>query len=362
MRTHAFMMPKRVAGRVSLLTGLTITLSLAPTACKKQPELKTDVKTVAVRPILRVAQLPISYSAVTYLAEAKGYFKGEGLDYQSISVPAGPDVVSALKGSGGASADGGMIAITPVITMIGAGADPVVLATTLTSNRQAKLVTFSRTGITEAPASLRGKRIGVTRNTNGDIYLSRLLRKGKLTPKDVTLVNGRPSDLRGLLLRGSLDAAVLWDPFVIQSEREYRAQAVAGKVQNRGEPRVFVDPTLHTLAFNIVSTRSKLLRNREAWTKMLRATIRAEEYIRQHPKEAQTTLEKWLKLQPGDLGDFFATTEFRVGLNVPQVKKWMREELKWLRENRPDAKNPADLSAYLDPSLLSAIDPKRVVR
>jgi NitT/TauT family transport system substrate-binding protein len=319
--------------------------------CTKEPDQSTS---------LLFAQLPITYSAVTYMAEAKGYFKEEGLNYLSISVPAGPDVVTALRGTGSSAADAGGIAITPVITMIGAGVHPVVVATTLSSNRQAKLVTFSHTGITQDPTTLKGKRIGVTRNTNGDIYLSRLLRKGGLNRQDATLVNGRPADLRGLLVRGELDAAVLWDPFVVQTVREYRLQLNDNKIPSRGDPLIWVDSTLHTLAFNIVTTQSKLAKNRDQIIRMLRATIKAENYIRQNRKEAQALLERWLNLQTGDLDDFFATTEFHVHLDVPQLKHWMKEELEWLRETRPDAKRPDDLSNYVDATLLQSVEPNRV--
>jgi NitT/TauT family transport system substrate-binding protein len=309
---------------------------------------------------LRFAQIPITYSAVTFIAEANGYLKEEGLDYSSISVPAGPDVVTALKGTGQNAAGAGAIAITPVITMIGASDHPVIVATTLTSNRQVKLVTFSQTGITEDPATLKGKRIGVTKNTNGDIYLSRLLRKGGLRAEDATLVNGRPSDLRGLLIRGEIDAAILWDPFVVQAIREYRSQVEGRKITSRGEPEMFVDPTLATLAFNIVTTEDKLANNREQLIRMLRALIKAEEFMRQHPKDAQALLEKWLNLQSGDLDDFFSTTEFHIYLDSAQTKQWMKEELAWLRENRPDAKVPDDLSSFVDTSLLKSVDASRV--
>lgn len=308
----------------------------------------------------RFAQLPITYSAVTFIAESQGYPKAQGLNYRSVSLPAGPDVVAALRATGDKGADAGAVAITPVITMIGAGDSPVVLATTLTSNRQAKLVTFASTGVASEPLSLRGKRIGVTRNTNGDIYLSRLLKKGGLSERDVQLVNGRPAELQSLLLRGDIDAAVLWDPFVVQTLREYRGQSAAKKIPDRGAPLVLVDPTLHTLAFNIITTRDKLAARRESMTQLLRAAIEAETYMQAHRKVAQSAMEKWLNLQPGDLDDFFATTQFHVALDAPQVKQWMKEELAWLRENSPDAKIPEDMSPYVDASVLAAIASSRV--
>ena len=149
---------------------------------------------------LRFAQLPITYSAVTHIADANGLYEAEGLDCRTISVPAGPDVVTAIRGTGGGSAHGGGIAITPVVTMVAAGDTPVILATTLSSNVRVRLVTFTESGITEDPATLRGHKIGVVLGTVGEIYLARLLGLGGLSISDVATVNGRPADLRNLCL------------------------------------------------------------------------------------------------------------------------------------------------------------------
>ena len=349
-------------GRLATATAVLVAILPLMTSCSKSmqsPNTAAGVRSDQSQP-LRFAQLPITYSVVTYIAEANGYFKEEGLDYSSISLPTGPDVVTALKGNNGTAAGAGGIAITPVVTMIAGGGHPIILATTLTSSRQVKLVTFSGTRITSIPSTLRGKRIGVTRNTNGDLYLSRLLKKGGLTNKDVTLVSGRPADLRRLLLQGDIDAAVLWDPFVVQAVREYRHQIAQNKVISRGQPEVLVDPSLATLAFNIVTTDNKLDQNRDQMVRMLRATIKAEIFIHRNPKQAQALVEQWLKLQPGDLTDFFSTTEFEVYLNVPQTKVWMRSELAWVHGNHPDTRIPADLSPFIDASVLKSVDPSRV--
>ena len=308
---------------------------------------------------LHFAQLPITYSAVTFLAEQQGYYREAGLNYSSISLPAGPDVVTALKATTGTIATAGGIAITPVVTMIGAGDSPVIVATTLRSNTQTKLVTFQSTGITASASTLKGRKIGVTKNTNGDVYLYRLLSKGALKESDVIVTAARPADLVGLLLRGDIDAAVLWDPYVVQTLREYRKR-LAGGAKSRGEAVVLVDPTLYTLAFNIVTTRGKLLSDRDGLGRMLQATLRAEGYIRDHRQEAQESLERWLRVEPGDLDDFFATTDFSVRLDTPQVRQWLGEELNWLHSVRPDAAMPTDLSQFIDASVLGSIDRDRV--
>lgn len=306
------------------------------------------------------AQLPITYSAVTHIAEAKGSYKEEGLNVVTMSVPAGPDVISALRARGENAATVGSIAVTPVITMIASGDAPVVLATTLKSDRRVHLITFSETGITDDPSTLKEKTIGVVKNTVGDIYLTRLLNKGGLSNEDVKIVAGSPLDLKNLLLRGDLDAATLWDPFIEQTIREYKKQRGSNLVADRGNPEVFVDPGLYTLAFNVVTTKSMLDKNRPEIVKMLRAVIKAGDYIKTNPKDAQNQIETWLNLESGVLDEFMETTDFNVHLDAEQMKIWMREELEWLQSVRSDAVIPDDFSPYIDSSLLKEIDSTRV--
>lgn len=309
---------------------------------------------------LQMAQLPISYSTITHLAQSQGFCQETQLDCIAVSVPAGPDVVTALRSDAVDSATVGTIAITPVATMVAAGLEPVVVATILVSDKQAKLVCFASSGINADPVSLRGKKIGVTRNTNGDIYLSRLLKKGGLTERDVTLVSARPAELKASLLRGDLDSAILWDPFIVQTKREYENLVRSGKHADEGATHAFVDPTLHTLAFNIVTTKKKLANNREAIQRLLKALISADTFLKSNPALAQAEIEKWLNLEPGDLGDFFNGSDFHVHFDLARCRTWLREELEWLQSRDPSIQIPDKLDDFFDGSLLEAIDPTRV--
>lgn len=307
--------------------------------------------TAAAETQISFAQIPISYSVVTHIADANGLFRQAGVDVAMVSTPAGPDVVTQLRTLGTGAPIAGGIAITPVATMVAAGDTPVVLATTITSRHQAKLVTFASTGVTAAPASLRGKRIGVVRNTNGDIYLSRLLAKGGLTERDVQVANGRPADLVSLLTAGQIDAAVLWDPFVAQVRRRAAPQA---------QVEVLVDTTLHQLRFNVVTTRARLRTDRAELVRLLAGTLRAEQTIQTDLAKAQAETERWLSLGAGDLSDFFRTTQIHVHLDSAAVARDLRAELEWLRSRNPGVNIPTNLSPYVDGSLLAEIDSTRV--
>ncbi len=304
---------------------------------------------------LRAVELPISYSAVTHLARTMGFVIREGLQYRVHSVPAGPDLINALRVTGSASVDLGSIATTPVAVMIGAGDRPVVLATLIASPAQVRLVALGTSGISADPTSLRGKRVGFVGSTVGEIYLSRLLAKVGMTESDIKGVNARPADLKALLLRGDLDAAVLWDPFIAQVAR-------AAATANRGlPPRVFVETGLYKLTFFLVSMRPTVTARRADLVRFLSACVKAGDAIESNRAQAQRELEVWLGLESGDLKYFVDTTSFRVHLDSKQVIADLRGELEWLRSRQPSTQVPDDLSSYVDQSVLASVDPSRVV-
>ena len=309
---------------------------------------------------LSFAQIPISYSTVTHIADAKGYFRDAGLVVSIVSAPAGPDIVTQLRNTTTNPVIGGTIAVTPVATMIGAGNEPVILATTVSSWTAAKLVTFAKSGITATPSSLRGKRLGVVNNTNGDIYLSRVLTKGGLKASDVKISNGRPADLVTLLVNGDVDAAVLWEPFISQTKRRYQAVLDSSRAPNRGAPMVFVDSTLHHLEFNVVTTRQQLTQRSAVLRKFLAACLKAEEFIHDHPAEARAETEKWLGLQNGDLEGFFSSSDFHVHLDTAGIQKRLGDELSWLHTKTPTLTVPVGFGPFVDGSLLRALDSTRV--
>jgi sulfonate transport system substrate-binding protein len=305
---------------------------------------------------LKAAELPISYSAVTHIAQAWGFIAAQGLTYRVLSVPAGPDLITALRVEGASAIDLGSIATTPVAVMIGAGDHPVVLATLIQSPAQVRLIALAGSGISSDPLSLRGKRIGFVGSTVGEIYLARLLAKAGLTDSDIKGVNGRPADLKASLVRGDLDAAVLWDPFIAQAASEAKAAKASA------DPQIFVESGLYRLSFYLVVPQRSIKARRADLVKYLRALVEAGNAVEGDRRRAQQELEQWLGLQAGDLTYFMDTTSFRVELNPAQVASDLRSELEWLRSRQPTTRVPEDLSTYIDATLLESVDAARIAR
>ncbi|KWV91761.1 ABC transporter substrate-binding protein [Erythrobacter sp. YT30] len=335
----------------SITLTLLAILALLLSGCEDKPSERTT---------LPYAEFKIALSAMSFLAYNQGYTSENGIDLQPISLEAGPDVVASLSSASERSGVAGNIAIEPVAAMIAAQRDPVVIATVLTSDRHVQLVTFAESGITDDPATLRGKRIGFVANTIGETYLLGLLERAGLSRDDLETLNARPTDLRSALVRGDLDAAILWDPFIQQARRIYNQGIKAGTAEDRGELLALVDPTIFTLRMNVVTTREKLEGSREQLVGLLNALIETEGYIEENRAEAQASVETWLGLEAGDLGDFFSTTSFRVELQETELRDQLQVTVNRLRAANPTSFAPNDYSPFVDSTLLVEIAPDRV--
>jgi len=72
---------------------------------------------------------------------------------------------------------------------------------------------IARSGITKW-TDLKGKKIGIEQHAVSHFFLRYLLKKNGLSPMDIKEVNMHGSDIGSALIRGDIDAAVLWEPWL----------------------------------------------------------------------------------------------------------------------------------------------------
>lgn len=61
---------------------------------------------------------------------------------------------------------------------------------------------------------LKGKRVGIEKNAVSHFFLQYLLQKNSMTPKEIIEVDLHGGDIGSALIRGDIDAAVLWEPWL----------------------------------------------------------------------------------------------------------------------------------------------------
>ncbi len=78
------------------------------------------------------------------------------------------------------------------------------------------LVASGDSGI-KSVADLKGKKVGVTFGSTGDLWLIEAMKEAGLTTNDVDRINTRPPGLVSVLDTGGVDAVAAWEPFVTQA-------------------------------------------------------------------------------------------------------------------------------------------------
>ena len=209
--------------------------------------------------------------ALIYVAETKGYFEDEGLDVIYQTFATGRDALaSVIRGE----TDVATVFETPVVLRVSEGAELGVVTSLHASTRNTALIARRDRGI-ERPEDLRGKRIAVTKNTNGEFFLFLYLTSQGIELSDVTIVDTPPYEIVDALSAGKVDAAATWNTHLYDARQAFAPD----------EAVVFVSD-VYTGISMLAAKREFIDARRPALRKMLRALVRAERFLRQNEDEA----------------------------------------------------------------------------
>lgn len=217
-----------------------------------------------------------------FVAQAKGYFKAEGVDVKLVTLD-DPKVRFAALAAGKIDAlattiDTMPLYLKPDLTMQylfclddSTGGDGIV------ANKDIKTV-----------KDLKGKTVAYNHGTTSDFYLNYLLRKNGLKPSDIKGVNMTQSDAGSAFMTKRVDAAVTWEPWLSRAKQSAHGHIL---VSSASTPGIITDCVLAKTA-----TATKRLNDFRA---MYRAWNKAIAFIRAHPDKANAIMAKgvggWLK-------------------------------------------------------------------
>lgn len=146
-----------------------------------------------------------------------------GIDVKWTEFPAGP---ALLEGLNVGSIDFGTVGEAPPIFAQAAGANLVYVANEPPAPlSEAILVPKSST--LKSVADLKGRKVALNKGSNVHYLLVKALEKAGLDYRDIETVFLSPSDARAAFERGSVDAWVIWDPFLAAAEKQLGARILA---------------------------------------------------------------------------------------------------------------------------------------
>lgn len=146
---------------------------------------------------------------------------------------AGPVQLEALNVG---SIDFGDVGEAPPIFAQAAGAPLAYVAATV-PRPGAEAVLVPKDSTLRSVADLKGRKIALNKGSNVHYFIVKLAEKAGLRYGDLHLVFLAPPDARAAFGKGSIDAWVIWDPFLAAAELTLGARVLAdgqGVVGNRG--------------------------------------------------------------------------------------------------------------------------------
>ncbi|MFY4775824.1 sulfonate ABC transporter substrate-binding protein [Metabacillus sp. RGM 3146] len=228
--------------------------------------------------------------------------KKQGYSVKWAEFPAGPQLLEALNVG---SIDFGHTGEAPPVFAQAAKA-PLVYAGNEPSNPKGEAIVVPKDSKIKSLEDLKGKKIALNKGSNVHYLLVKALEKAHLKPEDVKTVYLPPSDALGAFQRGSVDAWVIWDPFLANAEEK-----LGVKIVQDGE--------------GLVANREFLLANK---------TFAAE-----HPDIQKTIFaelrktDQWVQDNPKKAAEFLSP---QINISVSALEKTINRRKYGLEEIKPE--------------------------
>ena len=279
------------------------------------------------------------------VATEKGLFRAAGLDIEFVSFPSGRESFEALLGG---QVDLAFMAEFPAATGALRHQNFAVIAD-LTRYRGQRVISSAKTLDLTSAHDLAGKKVGTTLGTNVEFFTDVLLDKAGITAE---IVNAGPADLLPALVRGDIDAAVMFPTFYEVAKTTLGA--------NYRELRS-TDYILHNV---VAASGAALSGKQQLLGKFLGALVQADAAIAQDPAAAQAAVAGHLNgmMKPATLAAMWSDFDIRVQLDADLLSLIAAEGAWMVKRGVVKAPVPTEATfrPYLADGPLKAVAPDRV--
>jgi NitT/TauT family transport system substrate-binding protein len=313
--------------------------------CEKTPVTASTSGTPPAHQKITFALTTQPQSTLVHVALNKGFFSEQGLDVQPLLHSFGKAALqSVLEGK----ADFATVAETPIMFSVLRGERIFVLANIESSTANNAVVAQVDAGIAK-PADLAGKRIGFTPGTTSDFFLDSFLGAQGLTRQDIAPVPLKPDEMLDAMLAKKVDAVSTWNYPLTLIKRKFGAQSV-----------IFYDRQIYTETFNVAAMQDFVRNNPQTVTRVLRALIRAEDFVSSHADEAQAILAEAIKIDKDLVKEVWDAFNYRVRMEQ-SLTITLEDETRWAMKNKLAEQAPMpNFQSYLYVDGLKAVKPESV--
>ena len=243
----------------------------------------TTVTSRPEQPPLRVTYNLWSGNFPIAIAHEKGFFQEQGVKVEPVYIE---NYLQSISTFSAGKSDAIATSMGSIMNIIGKNPDvQIILATDQSAGADVLVVQSDIKSMND----LKGKRIGTKLGDFGELFVTTLLEKNRLTTDDVTLVNVEPESVPARLESGDIQAGNTWEPYTSQAVKA-GAQVLVSTKQTPG------------LLPNVIAFRSDVLRDRPKDIQaFIRAWFQAQDYWKANPEESKTLIAKMLSIKPEEV-------------------------------------------------------------
>jgi len=198
-------------------------------------------------------------------------------------------------------------------------------------------------------SDLKGKKIGLPRNTIVEFYLARFLELNGMNIKDVSLVDVPPLQSVDAMTGGSIDGVVTWEPYSGQIRTQLADRGVAWPVQS-SQP-----------GYGVIIGRNDWIRgNPEIVKRFLKSLAQAEDSLIRNSKAAKAVVQRRVDYDDTSMEIFWSENQFSLSLDQSLITA-MEDEARWMIKNHLTSERKVpDFLGYIYLDALKAIKPEVV--
>ncbi|KGJ94964.1 ABC transporter substrate-binding protein [Colwellia psychrerythraea] len=215
------------------------------------------------------------------------------------------------------------------------------------SDNDVKLITRPSAKINSS-IDLKGKRIGVTKKTASEYFLSTLLALEGLTTEDVELIHFKPDELINGFINNEVDAFVPWEPFAFQSAQLLNDQI---KIHNT--------KSLNILSFNLISQTADTLLVDKAKCIIQGLNI-AIDYIVSNPAESKQIVINELELSAELIDWVWPDYIFKLALNQSLILSVKYQAIWAIETQMSEFDEIPQVEQFIDSRAMLQVNPSAV--
>jgi NitT/TauT family transport system substrate-binding protein len=247
----------------------------------------------AESPTYRIGLGPWVGFGPLYLAKEKGFFKEAGVEVDLIVLTGIAERNSALK-------SGKLDALAaPVDYFVLSAGNGVMTTIVMTIDESVGGDGIVAKKSIKQFSDLRGKKVAFQRGLPSEFFLRALLQQHGVKLEELDYTDMETAQGGAAFIAGQVDAAVVWEPWLTKASEKSDGHVLAS---TKEYPNLIVD----CVAF----TKETIARSPQDVAKIVKAVLRAIDYWKQNPDEANRVMAPYFQLEPAKYAAILSGARF----------------------------------------------------